>query len=108
VLAFADDFILLSTAKDKAQSLLRKIESYLSSLGMRIAAEKCASFAIVPTKEALIPTPTGNLKPDLVVVNHGRVQVVDITVHHEDTGYLDEGYKSKVEKYAPLLKIMAG
>jgi hypothetical protein len=27
-------------------------------------------------EEALIPTPAGNLKPDLVVVNQGRVHVV--------------------------------
>jgi hypothetical protein len=58
-------------------------------------------------EEALIPTPTGNLKPDLVVVNQGRVHVVDVTVRHEDTGYLDEGYRSKVEKYTPLLEILA-
>jgi hypothetical protein len=58
-------------------------------------------------EEALIPTPTGNLKPDLVVVNRGRVHVVDVTVRHEDTGYLDEGYRSKVEKYTPLLEILA-
>jgi hypothetical protein len=31
-------------------------------------------------EEALIPTPTGNLKPDLVVVNQGMVHVVDVTV----------------------------
>ena len=58
-------------------------------------------------EEALIQTPTGNLKPDLVVVNQGRVHVVDVTVRHEDTGYLDEGYRSKVEKYTPLLEILA-
>jgi hypothetical protein len=58
-------------------------------------------------EEALIETPTGNLKPDLVVVSQGRVHVVDVTVRHEDTGYLDEGYRSKVEKYTPLLEILA-
>jgi len=58
-------------------------------------------------EEALIPTPTGNLKPDLVVVNQGRVHVVDVTVRHEDTGYLDEGHRSKVEKYTPLVEILA-
>ena len=58
-------------------------------------------------EEALIPTPTGNLKPDLVVVNQGRVHVVDVTVRHEDIGYLDEGYRSKVVKYSPLLEILA-
>ena len=57
-------------------------------------------------EEALIPTPTGNLKLDLVV-NQGRVHVVDVTVRHEDIGYLDEGYRSKVEKCSPLLEILA-
>jgi hypothetical protein len=58
-------------------------------------------------EEVLIPTPTGNFKPDLVVINQGRVHVVDVTFRHEDTGYLDEGYRSKVEKYTPLLEILA-
>jgi hypothetical protein len=58
-------------------------------------------------EEALIPTKTGNLKSDLVVVNQGRVHVVDVTVRHEDTGYLEEGHRSKVEKYTPLLEILA-
>jgi hypothetical protein len=50
-------------------------------------------------EEAMIPTPMGkNLKSDLVVVNKGRVHVVDVTVRHEDTGYLEDGYISKVEK----------
>jgi hypothetical protein len=57
-------------------------------------------------EEALIPIPKGNLKPDLVVVNRGRVHVVDVTVRHEDSGYLDEGHKSKLEKYTPLLEIL--
>jgi len=59
-------------------------------------------------EEALIPTQAGNLKPDLVVVSQGRVQAVDVTVRHEDTGYLEEGHRSKVEKYIPLLDVLAG
>ena len=71
-------------------------------------SKKLASMKEVQIiEEALIPTPTGNLKPDLVVVNQGRVHVVDVTVRHEDTGYLDEGHKSKVGKYTPLLEILA-
>ena len=58
-------------------------------------------------EEAAIETPSGTLKPDLVVVHHGRVQVVDVTVCHEDTGYLEEGHKSKTDKYAPLLPQLA-
>jgi len=59
-------------------------------------------------EEELIPTQTGNLKPDLVVVSQGRVHVVDVTVRHEDTGYLEEGHRSKLEKYIPLLDVLAG
>jgi len=59
-------------------------------------------------EEALIPTQRGNLKPDLVVVSQGRVHVVDVTVRHEDTGYLEKGHRSKVEKYIPLLDVLAG
>jgi hypothetical protein len=59
-------------------------------------------------EEAMIPTPKGqNLKSDLMVVNQGRSHVVDVTVRHEDTGYLQEGYKRKVEKYTPLMDTLA-
>jgi hypothetical protein len=57
-------------------------------------------------EEALIPTKTGNLKPYLVVVNHRRDHVIDVTVRHEDTGYLEEVHRSKVVKYTPLLEIL--
>jgi hypothetical protein len=42
-----------------------------------------------------------------VVVSQGRVHVVDVTVRHKDTGYLEECYRSKVEKYTPLLDTVA-
>jgi len=54
-------------------------------------------------EESLIPNPTGNLKPDLVIVSQGRVRVVDVTVRHENTGYLVEGQRSNVEKYTPFV-----
>ena len=43
--------ISLATTKNKAQHLLHRTESYLNNLGMRIAAEKCASFEIRPTRD---------------------------------------------------------
>jgi hypothetical protein len=58
-------------------------------------------------EEAAITTPSGTLKPDLVAINRGRVLVIDITVRHEDTGYLDEGRSSKIQKYTPLLPLLA-
>jgi hypothetical protein len=59
-------------------------------------------------EEAAIASPKGSyLKPDLVVVSQGRVHVVDVTIRHEDTGYLEMGYKSKIEKYTPLLDVLA-
>jgi hypothetical protein len=51
-LAFADDLILLATAKEDAQTLRQHTESFLCQLGMRIAAEKCASFQIKRTKDS--------------------------------------------------------
>ena len=68
---------------------------------------KLESVKVQIIEEALIPTPTGNLKSDLVLVKVGRVQVVDVTVRHENTPYLDERHRSKVEKYKPLLQILA-
>jgi hypothetical protein len=59
-------------------------------------------------EEANIPTPQGNiLKPDLVVVSQGRVHVIDVTIRHEDEGYLEEGFRSKTAKYSPLLESLA-
>jgi hypothetical protein len=33
--------------------------------------------------------------------------VIDVTVRHEDRGYLEGGHDSKVDKYTPLLPILA-
>jgi predicted transcriptional regulator len=67
-LAFADDLILLSDTKDKAQSLLNHTQSYLNALGMCIAAEKCASFEIRPTKDSWYIT-----NPDLSLTNGDKI-----------------------------------
>ena len=48
----------------------------------------------------------GNLKSYLVLVSQGRVHVPDITVRHEDTADLQEGHRSKFDKYTPLLDIL--
>ena len=48
----------------------------------------------------------GNLKSDLVLVSQGRFHVSDITVRHEDTADLQEGNRSKFDKYSPLLDIL--
>jgi len=58
-------------------------------------------------QEASVEIPSGPLKPDLAVISQGRVHVVDVTVRHEDMGYLEGGHKSKIEKYTPLLPILA-
>jgi len=70
-------------------------------------SKKQARKEIPIIEEALISTATGNVKPDLLVVNQGRVHVFDVTVHHEDNGNLDEGYRSKVDKYTPLFEKLA-
>ena len=68
-------------------------------------ASNTDKFQII--EEASVETPTGALKPDLAVISQGRVHVVDVTVRHEDMGYLEGGHRSKVEKYKPLLPILA-
>jgi hypothetical protein len=50
-LTFADDLILLADNDTKARQLLGLTESYFSQLGMKMAAEKCASFKITTTKD---------------------------------------------------------
>ena len=49
-LAFADDIILVADDPAKAQQLLTHSEHYFWSLGMNVAANKCASFQLVTTK----------------------------------------------------------
>jgi len=48
-------------------------------------------------EEAPIATTWSTLKTDLVVEHQRRFQVVDFTVRHQDTGYLEERHNSKVE-----------
>jgi hypothetical protein len=43
----------------------------------------------------------------MVVITPVRVKVVDVTFCHETTGYLQEGYKSKIRKYSPQLTTLA-
>jgi len=63
------------------------------------------NFQII--EEASVETRSRTLKPDLAVISQGRVHVVDVTVRHEDMGYLEGGHKSKIEKYTPLFHILA-
>jgi hypothetical protein len=58
-------------------------------------------------EEASIETPSGTLKPDLVVILRERVHVIDVTVRHEDIGYLEEGHNSKIKKYTSLIPTLA-
>ena len=63
-----------------------------------------AGLGVSVTKEPLIRHPSGgNLKPEMVLQNHGRVFVVDVIVRHEDGDNLYEGRRSKLEKYSRLI-----
>jgi hypothetical protein len=68
-----------------------------------LAGEKIVQVIV----EAAVETPSGTLKPDLAVISQGRVNVIDVTVRHEDKGYLEGGYTSKMVKYKPLLPVLA-
>jgi hypothetical protein len=84
-LAFADDLILLANAKCTAQNFLNHTEAYLNSLGIRIAAEKCASFEIPPSKKAWCIT-----DPDLCPSNGDQIP---FSAADSSLCYLD-GHKS--------------
>ena len=79
-----------------------KIRNFISK---KLAA-KTREFQVI--EEAAITTPSCTLKPDLVVINPRRVLVIDVTVRHEGTGYLEESRTSKIRKYTPLLPLLAG
>jgi len=82
---------------------IRRHNEIRDFVSKKLASKKKISII----EEVLISTPKGNLKLNLVVVNQGRFHVVDVTVRNEDTGYPEEGYRSKVEKYTPLLETLA-
>jgi hypothetical protein len=86
---------------------MRRIERHneIRDLLAKILANKGEETQVI--EEASIETPSGILKPDLVVVHQGRIQVIDVTVRHEDAGYLEEGHRSNIEKYTPLLPLLA-
>lgn len=53
--------------------------------------------------ELLLSGDSGKLKPDLVITRQGRVFVVDVTVRHEDSDYLERARREKIDKYQALL-----
>lgn len=56
------------------------------------------------TRETNYKMPSGgNLKPDLVIQSRKGIQVVDVTVRHEDNDYLAQGHRDKIDKYSRLL-----
>jgi hypothetical protein len=57
-------------------------------------------------EEQSIEMPDGILEPNFVVMHQNRVHVVDVTICHEDIGYLQYGYNNRVKKYTPLLQIL--
>ena len=72
-----------------------------------ISRKLAANTRIFQVIEAAISTPSGTLKPDLLVNNLERVLVIDVNVRHEGTGYLEEGRTRKIRKYTPLLPLLA-
>jgi ribosomal protein L37E len=66
---------------------------------------KCDGVQVI--EEPSVATSTGTLKPDLVVIHQKQVHVADVTVRHEDVGYLEQGHAEKVAKYTPLLNELA-
>ena len=68
----------------------------MSVLASKITKEK--SEAHIFKEAALQTTGRFNLKPDLVIVNQGRV--------HEDGGNFEDGRRSMIDKYTLLLQVL--
>ncbi|CAH2020299.1 unnamed protein product [Acanthoscelides obtectus] len=58
-LAFADDLLLVAQTVPHAKDQLSSTEAYLSSLGMKIAANKCRTFRVNRTKDSWYLTDPG-------------------------------------------------
>jgi hypothetical protein len=58
-------------------------------------------------EEESFETRAGTVKPDLIITDKERVHVVDVTVRHEDVGYLQAEFRDKKNKYSPLLPLLA-
>jgi hypothetical protein len=59
--------------------------------------------AAIRRKPTLSSPKRGVLKPDLVIKNREGVFVVDVRVRHKDKDYLQQGRRSKLDRYTPLL-----
>lgn len=71
-LAFADDLIVLADTKDKAESLLHSLESFLNDRWMAIEPNKCATFEIKTTgKSWHIKDPKLKTKNGAEITYHG-------------------------------------
>ena len=68
-------------------------------------ATDATEFRVI--EEASVDTLSGTLKPDLVVVHQGRVQVIYVTFRHKDKGYHEDSHNSKASIYTPLLPLLA-
>jgi hypothetical protein len=84
-----------------------KTKSLIDTTLSHFVSSKVAKKDFSVTIQALISTPDGTLKPNLVVKHQKRVHVVDITIRHEDVWYLQKGYNDKVSKLTPLLPMLA-
>jgi hypothetical protein len=83
--------------------IINRHDSIKTFISTKIAHQK----GIKVIEEKSIATPNGTLKPDLIVIDQQWVHVVDVTIRHEDVGYLQQGYNEKISKYTPLLPLLA-
>jgi hypothetical protein len=64
-----------------------------------LVAERISSDPKVQVlKEGSFETQIGTLNSDLVIIDGGRVHVVDVTVRHEGVGYLQKGHQGKINR----------
>ena len=85
---------------DQTVHLHEGSKDYTAQLNKALRIQQICNYKTdIRVVEALIET-SGNLKLCLVEINQGRFHVFEVTVHHEDTRYLEAGYSSKFDTTA--------
>jgi hypothetical protein len=86
------------------QSRIKRHDKIRDLLAKTLASSGAGTQVI---EEASVVIPSSALKPYVVVLHQGRVQGIDVNIRHENTRNFEDGQTSKMEKYTPLLPLLA-
>jgi hypothetical protein len=95
---------ILGQCTGKKPQRMRRHDDIRDFITNKISSNQLTTQII---EQGSFETPTGTLKPDLVLIDRGRVNMIDVTARHEDAGYLPGGFNEKINKYSNLVPILA-